>query len=208
MSTTETWLAVPDYEGLYEVSDQGRVRSLPRRGSDGRRLPGQLLKPRDNNRGYLAVSLSRGTVKMSCVHRLVAQAFLADSYFDGAHVCHNDGTRTNNRVDNLRWGTRSENTRDSVKHGTHANSAKTHCPKGHEFTAENTQPRPRGGRNCRACRKLTNNQIQARQRQLRKTRPMPERAHGTVGGYQNWHCRCDACRAAHSQKRRSRTVAA
>lgn len=209
MIVTEAWLPIPGWEGSYEVSDQGRVKSLPRKGSDGRRLPGVVLKQRADTRGYPVVQLCRKRPKTCSVHRLVAMAFLADSHFDGAEVCHNDGTQLNNHVENLRWGTRSENISDCVRHGTHPNASKTHCKRGHEFTPENTFNKTRGnGRECRACVKALGPARHARQRELRKCREMPERAHGTVGGYDNWWCRCELCREAQRVAGRKRRAAA
>ena len=59
--------------------------------------------------------------------------------------------RSDNRVENLRYGTRSDNVRDSIRHGTNINAAKTHCLRGHEFSESNTHYRPRGGRVCLRC---------------------------------------------------------
>jgi hypothetical protein len=146
MSATE-WRDIPGYEGLYQVSDEGCVRSL-RRG---------VLKQRPNRSGYPAVNLYKaGAASTQPVHRVVATTFLSDSYFPGSEVCHNDGNPNNNAVGNLRWGTRSDNIRDSVKHGTHANHRKTHCSRGHLFDDDNTNittTAKSGGpqRNCRTC---------------------------------------------------------
>jgi hypothetical protein len=198
------WLPVVGWEGFYEVSDHGHVRSIDRTVCDGKRLRGRLLAPRDNGRGYPCVTLSRNNArKIVCVHRLVAQAFLPDSHFDGADVCHNDGSRTNNHVSNLRWGTRSDNITDTVIHGTHHNASKTRCPQDHPYSVQ-----PNGRRYCRECKRLNSPAVLARQRELRKTRPMPDRAHGTVGGYKNWYCRCEPCKAAAAaaDRRRRRVV--
>ena len=68
-------------------------------------------------------------------------------------VCHNDGDSTNNHLDNLRYGTSRDNELDKVRHGTHNNTAKTHCPRGHELFAENVPPSiaKLGRRQCLAC---------------------------------------------------------
>ena len=111
----ENWKAVVGYDGLYEVSDLGRVRSLPRLTATGMR-GGKLLKPRLNTAGYLRVNLSDGVTKHqpSNVHQLVALAFPAG---DGPQVRHLDGNKLNNRADNLRYGTSKEDYQDRVKHG-------------------------------------------------------------------------------------------
>lgn len=68
-------------------------------------------------------------------------------------VCHRNGEKTDNRVENLYWGSNGDNQRDSVRHGTHPMARKTHCPHGHEYTPENTYSRVRAdGRNHRVCR--------------------------------------------------------
>jgi len=105
----ETWKVIPGYEGLYEVSDQGNVKTF-RRGANGR-----LLKPGRMPRGHLSVALGRGNSQ--CVHKLVLLAFVGPAP-DKHECCHNNGNPADNRLENLRWGTRSENIRDAVRHGT------------------------------------------------------------------------------------------
>lgn len=125
----ENWKPVVGHEGAYEVSDLGRVRSLPRSApvmlADGRvtqrRLPGKTLKPGLDSAGYLSVQLGRkaGSVR---VHWLVLSAFVGPAPA-GAQRLHNDGCRTNNALANLRYGTRSENMQDLFRHGQRALSA-------------------------------------------------------------------------------------
>lgn len=115
----ERWLPVVGWEGLYEVSDLGRVRSLPRQTQTGLR-GGQVLKPRPDADGYLLVNLSRAGIKTTKkVHQLVAEAFLGPCP-PGQEVCHN---RPNSRdcaeATNLRYGTRSQNIQQAVQEGTH-----------------------------------------------------------------------------------------
>ena len=105
----EIWKAIPGYEGLYEVSDQGNVRTF-RRGANGR-----LLKPGRMPQGHLSVALGRGNSQ--CVHKLVLLAFVGPAP-DRHECCHNNGNPADNRLENLRWGTRSDNIRDAVRHGT------------------------------------------------------------------------------------------
>ena len=126
MTEPENWKPVVGHEGAYEVSDLGRVRSLERvvpvRGGDGRmwerRVPGKLLAPGVDSAGYLSVQLGRagGTVR---VHWLVLAAFEGPAP-ENAQRLHNDGARTNNKLDNLRYGTRSENMQDLFYHGQRA----------------------------------------------------------------------------------------
>lgn len=142
----EQWAAIPGYEGLYEASSLGRVRNT-------RKL--QVLKQRlHSTRGYPVVELCKeGVSRETLVHRLVLLAFrgLPAQGYEG---CHNNGIRTDNRLDNLRWDSHSGNSVDQVRHGTHRNTRKTHCVRGHEFTVENTYVRPKGSRMCRTCRVL------------------------------------------------------
>lgn len=152
----ERWLPIPGYAGAYEVSDQGRVRSLPQTTSDGRRLKAKILKGRPQRSGHLSVNLTADGVNRNArVHRLVLLAFIGSAPA-GMHALHLDGNPTNNRLDNLRWGTPSQNSLDAVAHGVHPQARKTHCKKGHAFTAENTRFEARGGRACRACDRARN----------------------------------------------------
>ena len=114
----EIWKPVVGFEGLYDVSSEGRVRSY-------RREPApKLLKPGIASNGYPSVVLGRGNTRM--VHRLVAEAFHGLCPL-GCEVRHRDGDRTNPRADNLRWGTRSENIRDAVRNGTwHSEKRRAH----------------------------------------------------------------------------------
>lgn len=122
---SEVWKPVVGFEGLYEVSDQGRVRSLDRYvetrnrwGAMRRFQPGRVLKYRTDTAGYVIVALLRdGVLKSTSTHILVAAAFIGPRP-EGMEVCHNDGSKTNSRVENLRYATASENAADKHKHGT------------------------------------------------------------------------------------------
>lgn len=118
---SERWLPIAGYDGLFEVSDHGRVRSY-------RKL-----------RGYGAISAAprilRGNIKLNLrtkritrrvvnldgallgVHRLVLAAFVGPCP-EGMEGCHNDGNPLNNRLDNLRWDTPKANAQDAVRHGS------------------------------------------------------------------------------------------
>src|SRR5690606_24954075 len=138
----EEWRPVVGYEGLYEVSSLGRVRSLDRwRRGKGRSSvwsPGRVLKPGVHPAGYLRVALFKSGVKtQDSVHRLVAEAFIPNPQ-NLPNVLHGPGGASDNSVGNLRWGTQSDNVRDEIRDGTHVHARKTHCVRGHEFTRENT----------------------------------------------------------------------
>jgi hypothetical protein len=120
----EEWRDVPGYEGLYQVSDKGRVRSLDRVVPDSRwglnRKPGKVLQPNPHSvMGYLRVVLYRQGVRRNFdVHQLVALAFIGLRP-EGMEVCHNSGDVNDNRVENVRYDTRSGNMRDRARHGTY-----------------------------------------------------------------------------------------
>lgn len=108
---SEIWKPVVGYEGLYEVSNTGKVRSLERITTVGRRGIGKELKQYLLPCGYLDVSLSNsGKIKHKRVHRLVADAFCENP--DGKdEVNHIDGNKKNNSASNLEWVTAAENKR-------------------------------------------------------------------------------------------------
>lgn len=132
---------IPGYEGRYSVTDEGVIWS---------HLRGRALRPRVMPSGHRMVSLHNRGQRSYLVHRLVMLALVGEPD-PGQEVCHVDGDPGNNRPENLRYGSRSENVRDQVNHGVHNNARKTHCPKGHEYTPENTGPKAGGGRRCKTC---------------------------------------------------------
>lgn len=122
----ETWKSVVGYEGLYEVSDLGRVRSLDRSTTVKSRwgstygLPnaGRVLKSSAGAHGYQQVILYRAAKKKThLVHRIVLDAFVGPCP-ENMEGCHGDGDRENNSLENLRYGTRKENLADRFAHGT------------------------------------------------------------------------------------------
>lgn len=148
------WRAIPNYEGHYEVSDTGLIRSLDRvvkRGSDFRRAPGRVLRQSLRADGHLQVALHLDGQHITCkVHRAVLTAFVGPPPSEASASCHVDGNPINNNVTNLYWGDRSTNAADMVRHGVHNNARKTECKHGHRFTPENTIAR-KGKRTCREC---------------------------------------------------------
>lgn len=189
--SNEMWKDVKGFEGLYQVSDLGRVRSLDRVLPDGRRFKGRVLVATPGSNGYPMVGLP-GNVNGK-VHRMVAEAFLSNPE-NKPFVLHGDGNPANNRVENLRWGTNSDNLYDSVEHGTHRawHGEKKACLRGHEFTHENTYTPPGTHyRKCRSCMEFR-----------KKGRLTDEdKRHGTIAGYSSG-CRCDPCRNAMTQYHR------
>jgi len=152
----ETWKPIPGFEGKYEVSDLGRVKSLPRtiqRGGHNYRIRGQILKQTPDKAGRLLVGLYPGSVrrgKLHFVHRLVLEAFVGPRP-EGMVCCHHNDVSTDNRLCNLRWDTMSANNYDKVRNGGDHNASRTHCDSGHEYTPDNTQVLLKGGRQCIEC---------------------------------------------------------
>lgn len=142
-----TWLPVPGYEGRYEVSNTGEVRSF----WNG---TVRILKQVARKGRYLSVNLSVKNVQRSFdVHVLVASAFLGPRP-EGLQVRHLDGDARNNRVSNLAYGTYRENSLDKQRHGTDPQLRKTECPAGHPYDGANTYVYARGRgseRHCRRC---------------------------------------------------------
>lgn len=119
----ETWKDVVGFEGLYEVSDLGRVRSSDRmsnsRAGSLRKQSGRIIVGGTNSRGYRLCLLypAEGKRKTVYFHHLVLKAFVGEP-LPGQEACHNDGDKQNNRLDNLRWDTHVSNCDDREKHGT------------------------------------------------------------------------------------------
>lgn len=110
----ERWRSVLEFEGVYEVSDLGRVKRV--RAGQGCR-PGRILRDAENGHGYRVVSLwreNRGHMRL--VHVLVAGAFLGLKP-DGMDVNHKDGNKANNAASNLEYLTRSGNNEHAYRTG-------------------------------------------------------------------------------------------
>ncbi len=106
---TEIWAPVRGFEGVYEVSNLGNVKSLDRVGTYGRFWPGKIISQSTINSGYLIVSLyDCGREEKRLVHRMVAEAFI-ENPLDKGEVNHKNEIKTDNRVCNLEWATRREN---------------------------------------------------------------------------------------------------
>ena len=110
----EIWKDIQDYEGLYKVSNLGRIKSLPRNGTINQ---DRILKQTKDNNGYLIVGLHKNnTVKKTSVHRIVAKAFIKNvENYDV--INHKDGNKQNNRVDNLEWCTQKYNVKEAIRLG-------------------------------------------------------------------------------------------
>lgn len=124
----EKWKDIEGFEGIYQVSNLGKVRSIDRiveyKNGATRKIEGKILKPRDNNEGYDQVDLYKNGVRVTMkVHRLVATAFLKNP--DNLPVVnHKNSLRNDNRVKNLEWVTFSENNIHAYIYGRRRNKDK------------------------------------------------------------------------------------
>jgi hypothetical protein len=167
----EQWKSVVGYEGIYIVSNLGRVSSVDRVMvyRDGRavRYKGVLLAPGKTG-DRVTVALCDGTPKSFYVHDLVLTTFKGPCP-PGKECCHWDGNGTNNILSNLRWDTRSENTYDRVRHGTHHAKNRETCPAGHLLQLPNLVRGPweaYSRRSCLACACARSNQKYAQKHDM------------------------------------------
>ena len=126
---TEIWKPIKGYEGLYEVSSMGRIKSIERKvynpGVLGngcyRTVPEKIRKP-NIMKGYHCISLIKNNkYKVYRIHRLVIEHFVGEAPSIEHQVNHIDGDKSNNRVENLEWVTPKENTHHAIKNGLRCN---------------------------------------------------------------------------------------
>lgn len=131
----ENWKPIKDFEGYYEISNFGRVKSLDRviESSNGinKKIKERILKSSENSNGYLIVTLKKNNKrKQFKVHRLVAEAFIPNP--EGKpYIDHINTIRTDNRVINLRWVTQKENCNNELSKKNYSEAQK-----GHEVSEE------------------------------------------------------------------------
>lgn len=118
----EEWFPVPEYEGFYSITKDGRVRSETRTYFQQGRwqtYKGRELKPWKSTTGYFQIGLSKPDAKHKkfFIHQLVLKTFVGRQE-DGMDVRHLNGNPLDNRLENLAYGTRRENIEDAIKHGT------------------------------------------------------------------------------------------
>lgn len=132
----------------YRISDTGVVYGIR-----GRPLKGEV-KQQEGKTPYRRMRIGG---RWRYFHDLVLEAFVGPKP-KGMCTRHWNGDSLDNRLVNLTYGTYSENNYDRVAHGRHPRANQTHCKRGHEFTPENTYINLcTGGRQCRACKRITTN---------------------------------------------------
>lgn len=164
------WRPISGYEGYYEVSNEGVIRSLDRdiehavSGTIRRR--GRIIRLKPHKDGYQVATLHKeGRRKNRMVHQIVLEAFVGPCP-PGQQTCHNNGDPSDNRIENLRWDTPKENMADKRRHGTDYWFERDHCTNGHPWSEENTRINGRGHRECRECSREKDRRIYARKKAL------------------------------------------
>lgn len=153
----EQWRPVKGFEGIYEVSDLGRVRSLDRvtlyRERFTRVYKGRVLSPKKSSDGYLWVGLYKdGECTYRYIHALVAEAFLGRRE-TGMEVNHLNGRKGNNRPSNLEYCTPSENMKHAYRTGL-KKTTPVYCDNGMAYQSMSAAARATGvnsGSICRCC---------------------------------------------------------
>ena len=119
----ENWLPIPGYEGFYEASDLGRIRSVDRtispKGGPTYLCKGKIISTKfvENEKRVVINLWKENKQKQFRLHKLIMLTFVGPRP-EGMDICHYDGNAQNNRLDNLRYDTRSANIQDAIRHGT------------------------------------------------------------------------------------------
>lgn len=168
VTAQESWRPIPGFEGFYDVSDQGRIRTVSRivpTAGGQRRVAERIRKLDTTKAGYKIITLSKGGVRsVKSVHPLVLEAFVGPRP-PGMEACHWDGDKGNNALSNLRWDTKKANELDAVRVGARKLFAdQAECPHGHERSEANTYRNPQGAQMCRECGRIASRAWKAKRR--------------------------------------------
>lgn len=161
--TAEKWTPVVGFEGLYEVSDAGRVRSV-------RKAEPRHLRTYLRQRGYPYVVLHRDGERYDiALHRVVMTSFVGPRPV-GLEIRHLDGDPMNAALSNLTYGTHLQNMADAMEHGTTGlGITREVCVKNlHPLSGDNVYYRRDGRRQCRACRRAADRANAKRYRASRR----------------------------------------
>ena len=172
-SCNETWFNIPGYEGLYQLSNLDRVKSLPRRAkirNGGFRMTEErILELVRVPSGYLYVNLRKDNIQRTfCLHQLKLLVFVGPCP-EGMECRHLNGDAADNRLENLRWGTTTENQRDRQRHGTSNRDLKVNQGEKHwnvkltkELVREIRRRARAGERPCHLCKEFGVNEATIR----------------------------------------------
>lgn len=115
MNKIEFWKDIPEYEGLYQASNLGRIKRLAKENSKG--FKEKIHNPVLQKTGYLLCALSKNKIsKKYLAHRIIAKTFI-ENKFNKEQINHKNGIKNDNRIENLEWFTRSENTKHAWQNG-------------------------------------------------------------------------------------------
>jgi hypothetical protein len=159
----EEWRVIPSLGDMYEASSLGEIRSWHNftNSKNPRRDTPRIMKGGIDDAGYRKIGYQGRPVRF---HRLICEAFHGPAPEGRNVVRHLDGDRLNNRPENLAWGTYAENSADCVrlgeiKTGDESPSTKSVCLRGHARTEENLYYPPKGGRQCRPCKRANKRRL-------------------------------------------------
>lgn len=168
MTDDEEWRPIHTWGHLYEVSNYGRIRSLPRVRDEGQRRnwTGTVLKPAPRHAGHLVVSLRDSPRHDSeYVHRIVAKAFLPNPE-NHPLVRHLDDNPSNNHVSNLAWGTYQDNADDRERNRIQI--VRDFCVRDHPMTSDNVRMQP-SGLICKRCNTILARYYKEKKRIMKET---------------------------------------
>lgn len=169
MSSGERWIPAYGFKGRYEVSDMGRVRSVPRQVVNGGRVtlePGRMLRPYIHHSHWKVTLYGDNKYERQVfVHVLMLESFVGPRP-KGMLGCHNDDNKNNNVLGNLRWDTSQENARDQVRNGIHPETLRKTCDYGHPLDG-----RSKKGRYCKQCNRAKQRRLKAVQKLAARQSP-------------------------------------